>query len=244
MGSADLKGWFVQLAALDNPVRREFHLFTLLCGSRPTALQETKPEHIDFRRRTLHIPKPKGGKKQAFDIPLSRQMILCLIRAIRFGRQIYPLQAQKWLFPADSASGHLAEAKEDREILSKWGNDLRQTFRTIATAAGVLEIDAKLLMNHAIPGANAGYITRHKLLEDHLRSQQQAISSAVFAALDVSTIQSDTLHDWLGTGANRRAPQRTTLIENRVQTGRLFKFNKDQCEIQQVDECDASMRAP
>jgi hypothetical protein len=27
---------------------------------------------------------------------------------------------------------------------------------------------------------NAGYVTRHKLLEDHLRSQQQAISTAVF----------------------------------------------------------------
>jgi integrase len=85
MGSADLKGWFAQLAALDNPVRREFHLFTLLCGSRPTALQEAKPEHIDFRRRTLHIAKPKGGKKKAFDIALSRQMILCLVRAFRFG---------------------------------------------------------------------------------------------------------------------------------------------------------------
>ena len=45
------------------------------------------------------------------------------------------------------------------------GQRLRQSFRTIATAAGVSEIDAKLLMNHAIPGVNAGYITRHKLLE-------------------------------------------------------------------------------
>ncbi|AJA61658.1 tyrosine-type recombinase/integrase [Bradyrhizobium japonicum] len=206
MGSADLKGWFAQLAVLDNPIRREFHLFTLLCGSRPTALQEAKPEHIDFRRRTLHIPKPKGGKKKAFDIPLSRQMILCLIRAIRFGRQMYPTQAQEWTFPADSGSGHLAETKEDREILSKWGNDLRQTFRTIATAAGVSEVDAKLLMNHAIPGVNGGYITRHKLLEDHLRSQQQAISSAVFAALSTS-IAHRALQGWLGRGAYRRTIQ-------------------------------------
>lgn len=208
MGSADLKGWFAQLAALDNRVRREFHLLSLLCGSRPTALQEAKPEHIDFRRRTLHIPKPKGGKKKAFDIPLSRQMVLCLIRAIRFGQQMYPLQAQEWVFPADSASGHLAETKEDREVLSKWGNDLRQTFRTIATAAGVSEIDAKLLMNHAIPGVNAGYITRHKLLEDHLRSQQQTISSAVFHALGASMSQEGALQDWLVRGGSRRETKR------------------------------------
>jgi hypothetical protein len=129
-------------------------------------------------------------------------MILCLIRAIRFGQAIHPAEAMEWVFPADSESGHLVEQKEDRAILSKWGNDLRQSFRTIATAAGVSEFDAKLLMNHAIPGVNAGYIT---LLEDHLRSQQQAISSAVFAALGNSLIDTPRIRDWLGRGAARRA---------------------------------------
>src|ERR1700751_2890599 len=127
MGAGDLKGWFLQLAALENPVRREFHLFMLLSGSRPTALQEIKPSHIDFQRRTLHVPKPKGGTKRAFDIPLSREMIRCLIRTIRFGREMYPAQATGWVFPADSASGPLAETKEGRDELSKWGKDLRQT---------------------------------------------------------------------------------------------------------------------
>ena len=85
-------------------------------------------------------------------------------------------------------------------MLSKWGNDLRQTFRTIATAAGVSEVDAKLLMKHAIPGGNAGYITRHKLLGDHLRSQQQAISSAIFATLSASIARDRELHGRLGRG--------------------------------------------
>jgi len=202
-GVTELKGWFRELAALDNLVRREFHLLTLLSGSRTTALQEVKPGHIDFRRRTLHIEKPKGGRKRTFDIPLSREMILCLIRAIRFGRQMYPSHAQEWVFPGDSASGHLAETKEDRDTLSKWGNDLRQTFRTIATAAGVSEFDAKLLMNHSIQGVNAGYVTRHKLLEDHLPSQQQAISTAVFSGLGKS-LKEGALRDWLGRGPSRR----------------------------------------
>jgi site-specific recombinase XerD len=205
MGASDLKGWFTQLAALENPVRREFHLFTLLSGSRPTALQEVKPAHINFRRRTLHISKPKGGGKRAFDIPLSREMILCLIRALRFGSKMYPTQAQKWVFPADSDSEHIAETREDRDTLTKWGNDLRQTFRTIATAAGVSEFDAKLLMNHSIPGVNAGYVTRHKLLEDHLRSQQQAISTAVLSALGKSLTEDAALRDWLGRGTSRCA---------------------------------------
>ena len=207
MGTSDLKGWFAELAALDNPIRREFHLFSVLSGCRPTALQEIQPRHVNFERRMVHIPRPKGGAKRAFDIPLSREMVLCLVRAIRVGRQIYPLQAADWIFPADSASGHLVEQKEDRAMLSKWGNDLRQSFRTIATAAGVSEFDAKLLMNHAIPGVNAGYITRHKLLEDHLRSQQQAISSAVFAALGASLIENPVIRDWLGRDRSRRLQQ-------------------------------------
>jgi integrase len=214
MGASDLKGWFTELAALDNPIRREFHLFTLLSGSRPAALQEVKPSHIDFRRRTLHISKPKGGKKRAFDIPLSRQMILCLIRALRFGRKMYPTQAQNWVFPADGESGHLSETKEDRDTLSKWGNDLRQTFRTIATGAGVSEFDAKLLMNHAVPGVNAGYVTRHKLLEDHLRGQRQAVSSAMFVALRTTVADDQSLRDWLGCRAIRHAILAAPKIDN------------------------------
>lgn len=214
MGTSDLKGWFAELAALDNPIRREFHLFTLLSGCRPTALQEIKPSHVNFGRRMVHIPKPKGGAKRAFDIPLSREIVLCLVRAMRIGRQMYPSQAAEWIFPADSASGHLVEQKEDRSTLSKWGNDLRQSFRTVATAAGVSEFDAKLLMNHAIPGVNAGYITRHKLLEDHLRTQQQAISSAVFAALGKPLTKHPGIRDWLGCGGTRRVVLATRVDQN------------------------------
>jgi integrase len=205
MGLGDLKEWFAELAVMGNPVRREFHLFTLLSGSRPTALQQITSNHINFRKRTLHLPKPKGGSKRAFDIPLSREMILCVVRAIRFGREMYPLQAREWVFPADSESGHIAETKEDRDELSKWGNDLRQTFRTVATAAGVSDFDAKLLMNHSIPGVNAGYITRQKLLEDHLRRQQQAISSAVFGALGSARMENQVLSAWLGRGVTSEA---------------------------------------
>lgn len=182
LGFGDLKRWFSELAALDNPIRREFHLFLLLSGHRPDAIKKARVEHLDFRSRVLHVPKPKGGETKAFDIPLSRSMIRCFLRVMRIGRALYPEQAEEWLFPADSESGHLAEHKEKREELSKWGNDLRQSFRTVAQAAGVPELDAHLLMNHSIPGVNAGYITRNKLLRDHLRTQQETISRKIFDA--------------------------------------------------------------
>ena len=76
------------------------------------------------------------------------------------------------------------------------------------------ESDARLLMNHAIPGVNAGYITRHKLLEDHLRGQQQAVSSAMFAALGESLSKTPSLRDWLGPGATRRAIEKAKVDQS------------------------------
>ena len=153
----------------------------------------------------LHIPRPKGAAKRSFDIPLSREMILCLIRVIRVGRQMYPTQALQWIFPADSASGHLIEQKEDRAILSKWGNDLRQSFRTIAAAAGVSEFDARLLMNHAIPGENAGYITRHKLLENHLRATAGNKQGDI-AGLGNALTENRAVRAWLRPAAAKPLP--------------------------------------
>ena len=91
MGVKDLPDWFNELAAIENPIRREFHLFTLLSGSRPTALKTANPEHFDLKRRVLHIPTPKGGSKRAIDIPLSRHIILCLVRTIRYSRLMHPM---------------------------------------------------------------------------------------------------------------------------------------------------------
>ena len=181
---------------MDNPLRREFHLFTLFSGSRPTALKKIRLDHVDLQKRMIHIPRPKGGEEKAFDIPLSRPMIRCIIRAIRWGRIMYSAQAKSWLFPADSEGGHLVEHKEERNVLSKWGNDLRQSYRTLAQAVGVSELDVHLLMNHSLPGVNAGYITRDRLLRDHLRQQQQRISALVVQSVGVERDPSVDL--WLG----------------------------------------------
>ena len=123
-------------------------------------------------------------------------MIRSIIRAIRWGRILYSAQATPWLFPADSEPGHLVEHKEERNVLSKWGNDLRQSYRTLAQAAGVSELDIHLLMNHSLPGVNAGYITCDRLLRDHLRQQQQRISELVVRSCAVE--QDPLLVKWLG----------------------------------------------
>ena len=100
-------------------------------------------------------------------------------------------------------------------ILSKRGNDLRQSFRTLATVAGISEFDSQLLMNHAIPGVNAGYLTRHKLFGDHLRGEQQAISNVFFGALGSARSEVESIRDWLGPGAVRRQFERSPALYDR-----------------------------
>jgi hypothetical protein len=180
LGVKDLPSWFEQLAAIPNPIRREFHLLTLLSGSRPEALKSVPLTDVDVAGRCIHIRKPKGGEEKAFDIPLSRAMLESVLRLRRLGPVIYPDAARTWLFPSDAPSGHLEEHKEDRnKVLSHWGNDLRQSFRTLGQIAGVSELDCQLLMNHSVPGVNPGYITRSKLIGDHLRQQQEKISQLI-----------------------------------------------------------------
>lgn len=106
-------------------------------------------------------------------------MVNCLMRAMRASRWLHPAEADEWIFAAASAEGHMVEHKEDRRRLSKWGNDLRQTYRTLGQAAGLSEIDMHLLMNHSLPGVNAGYITRERLLGDHLRAAQEKLSNCI-----------------------------------------------------------------
>jgi integrase len=178
MGVEDLPRWFAELEQVGNPVRRQFHLISLLSGSRPDALKRARWEHLDVRRRSLHVPKPKGGERKAFDIPLSKPMLRALWRVRQIGRIMHPQQSQEWIFPGASAAGHMVEHWERRDVLFKWGNDLRQSYRTLAQNAGLSDLDAHLLMNHSLPGVNAGYITRDKLT-GHLRAEQQRLSKFI-----------------------------------------------------------------
>ena len=184
MGLRDLPAWFEQLAAMPNPVRREFQLLTLLSGCRPDALKRTPLSDLRLADRVLHIAAPKGGEAKAFDIPLSRAMLEAIFRLLRLAPVIYPETSRIWLFPSDAPSGHLEEHKENRaKVLSHWGNDLRQSYRTLGQVAEISDVDIHLLMNHSFPGVNAGYITRSKLMADHLRSQQEKISQLIIGAV-------------------------------------------------------------
>jgi len=174
-----LSDWYEQLRSLPNPLRQEMHLFALLSGSRMGALVEARWEHLNMKRRALHVPKPKGGSARAYDIPLSRRMLWCLARARRAGRMIHEERAQEWIFPAaDPRCEHVTIWQE------KWfpdfasGHALRHTYRSLAHAAGANPYDADMLMNHKVPGMAGTYISPAACW-GHLLEVQEKVSNFI-----------------------------------------------------------------
>ena len=172
LAEEDLGDWFSQLAALKNGIRREFHLFTLLSGSRPDALSQAEWTDLDMKRRALRIREPKGGPDRAFSIPLSREMLRSLARVRRKGRTVAPRQVGKFIFPSPgSARGHLVEWKEDRAVLSKWGKQLRQSYVIAAESLDISERTLKRLLNHKTQDVTMGYGDRDRMWPRLLEEQ-------------------------------------------------------------------------
>jgi hypothetical protein len=131
----------------------------------------------------------------------------------------------------------------DLRVLSHWGNDLRQSYRTLGQVAGVSDVDMHLLMNHSFPGVNAGYITRSKLMADHLRQQQEKISQLIVgAAVGRGRRPSALLSRWLN--ATSRAQLAELLSQDpdeiRGRTGscsamRKLEIQAARCHVQQLD---------
>jgi len=175
-----IPAWGRQYRAMENRLRAEFHLFTLLSGSRPEVLTRIRLEHIDWRARTLFLDKPKG--KASGVIPLSRPMMRCICRAIQAGRM--EKAGSLYLFPsALSKTGHLEEWKENRTTtLAQYGRDLRKTFRTLADRLGIPTEQSEALMLHGTSGSHNVY-----LIEDDrtlaFRAAQDRISAAIVAAV-------------------------------------------------------------
>ncbi len=106
MSSADLPEWWAEAQSLANEVRRDFHIFCLLTGMRPTAAKSARAEHLGPVRGILHVPKPKGGRRRAFDLPLSAYLCDMLQRRVDANGS-----KTSWIFPAETKSGHLEKSK-------------------------------------------------------------------------------------------------------------------------------------
>lgn len=122
------------------------------------------------------MPAPKGGR--AFQLPRSKQLLSVLRarQACETASTLYP--KSEWIFPSKSASGHIAEPREELEV-NFTIHSLRNTFITVAESLDISPYAIKMLVNHSTPDkqdVTAGYITPEL---QRLRDPMQRVSDQI-----------------------------------------------------------------
>ncbi|MGH1558486.1 hypothetical protein ACRAWD_13695 [Caulobacter segnis] len=159
---------------LRHPIRREFHLFLLLSGSRPERPAGSQRRRVNFGKRLLRDSQSEGRAVEGFrHSPVAPDDAMPRPAPCAPAGGYTRREARTWIFAANSGVGHLVEHDGSARPCSSGATICGRAGRTLGQACGLSEIDMHLMMNHSIPGVNAGYITRAKLLGDHLLTAQR-----------------------------------------------------------------------
>lgn len=143
----DLPDWLGKVRVLDNPTRRCFWRFLLYTGLRRSDACSVRWD--DIEGDWLHRPCPKGGEDFAFDLPLSQKLHEIIRESRRVRDVMFP--NSPYVFPANSASGHLSAPKE-KAFLEITPHMLRRSFATACVEAGLDPYTTKRLLNHRVSG--------------------------------------------------------------------------------------------
>lgn len=183
----DLAAWLEKIHRLPNPLRRLMHELGLFSGLRPGTLVGLKRSWIKQDQRAISIPTMKSGR--SFDLPLSKHMLDVIERVLALSDMLYPKAV--WLFPtrANTDDDKRSIAKGDviatqvwreKSLPSETGHLLRHTYRTVAQRIGIDKIDARLLLDHTVPGIDGVYI-HERALFDRLLDGQERMSAALLS---------------------------------------------------------------
>jgi integrase len=178
----ELADWWERIQTLPNPLRRTMHELGIYSGLRPGTLVSLQRAWLRLDDRAISIPKMKRG--HPFDLPLSAHMVDVVRRALELSQMLYP--GAPWLFPTRSAADRAVictQVWREKALPSETGHILRHTYRTLAQRIGLDKIEARLLLDHTVPGIDGVYI-HEKALFDRLLVAQEKMSAAIRDLLD------------------------------------------------------------
>jgi integrase len=169
MAPATFPAWFAAWQEL-RPIRRSFHLTCLLTGARPGELARTKWGDLNDNNETLTIG---GGNLKAGNTvpsPLTPE----IKKAIAIVGERGDDDALIW----EGCS------QASRDDLPATGNDLRRTYKTIATGTcGVPDDVSAFLMGHVPEGMSQKYLLSWALSSSDAIKEAQAKISATMMRL-------------------------------------------------------------
>lgn len=181
----DLPDWWTKATGLNNPIRRAMHRLGLLSGLRPGTLVTLRQEWARLDEKAIVIPRMKSGRE--FALPLSSQMVEMFREAISTAEILFPKSG--WIFPTRNKKGEVKATQvwKEKVLPSDTGHVLRHTYRTLAKRAGIDDIDARLLLDHTVPGIDGVYI-HSKALFDRLLAQQEKMSSYILSLTEQKAV--------------------------------------------------------
>lgn len=153
-----LPAFYGAVLALPNPVQGDYLRFVLFTGIRREQAAALTWEYVDFTARVIRFPGDETKGKSDFNLPMT-DFVHDLLKA-RYDAPRNP----KWVFPANSESGHIEEPKYPFELIKQkiglhWSvHDLRRTYADALDATEMNAYALKALMHHARQGN--GDVTR------------------------------------------------------------------------------------
>lgn len=146
----DLAAWNKKVETMPNLIRRYYWRFLALTGLRRTDAASVRWDEV-FETH-IHRPMPKGGTAKAFDLPMTTPLRALLDQAKAVRDVLYP--HSPYVFPADSASGHIITGQEQKFMPDCSPHYLRRTYATACIEVGIDPYTIKSLLNHVTDKAD------------------------------------------------------------------------------------------
>jgi integrase len=214
----ELPAWWTETGKL-SAIRRDAWRLILFTGLRNTDATSIRWEHVDLNKGTLHRPKPKGGKRKAFTVPLSTAALAILRGRQRDNAIDHGKPDDGWVFPTTSMKGvtvcigklkenvYTAEGRKITNAALKRPHDIRRTFQNAARKAGVNDYDYKVLMNHGRPRKAGNQSEQYNVAElEDLREETQRTTDFLLGKIGVGVVNSEFV------AIEKSAAQRTATV--------------------------------
>lgn len=112
--SNELPLFFEALAMEGNETLQDYYMLLLMTGVRKTNLMAMRWDEINLERKEWRIPETKNGTPQTISLDDGHGVMMTILEKRHQQRKLEKSRSA-WVFPSDSASGHLAEPRKGWE---------------------------------------------------------------------------------------------------------------------------------